>query len=102
MHDDSLSASPTNPTGPESARTNAMIAECENDFNLMSGWFGNISLTVTTPISVNAQPIPPTRNEGASWVNPTGSPLTLTPLDASDAIRCRILIYCAIMTELPV
>jgi hypothetical protein len=50
--DDSLSA-PINPGGPEPARTNAVIAACENDFNQMSGFFGNIGLDVTTIIAVN-------------------------------------------------
>lgn len=28
------------PGGPEPARTNAVIAACENDYTLMSEWFG--------------------------------------------------------------
>ena len=35
-YDQSLAA----PAGPEPARTNAVIAACEQDYNLMSGWFG--------------------------------------------------------------
>jgi hypothetical protein len=50
QYDDSLSGS------PEPARTNAVIAACEGDFNLMSGWFGNIKLDVNFPISVNVIP----------------------------------------------
>jgi len=62
QYDDSLSA-PINPGGPEPARTNAVIAACENDFNLMSGWFGNIALDVNFTIAVNV-----TQNSGgASW-----------------------------------
>jgi hypothetical protein len=63
QYDDSLQQTAANPTGPEPARMNAAIAACENDFNLMSGWFGNIALDVNTPIPVNV-----TQNSGgASW-----------------------------------
>jgi hypothetical protein len=37
-YDESLGA-PLNPAGPEPARTNNVIAACENDYNMMSGWF---------------------------------------------------------------
>jgi hypothetical protein len=50
-YDNSLAA----PAGPEPARTNAVIAKCENDYNLMSGWFGrsdvkgmNVQVTTQT------------------------------------------------------
>lgn len=63
QYDDSLKQTVANPMGPEPARTNAVIAACENDFNLMWGWFGNIGLDVNTPIPVNV-----TQNGGgASW-----------------------------------
>ena len=62
QYDDSLSA-PVNPGGPEPARTNAVIAACENDFNLMSGWFGNIALDVNFTIPVNVSQ----NGGGASW-----------------------------------
>jgi hypothetical protein len=52
QYDDSLAA-PINPGGPESARTNAVTAACEADFNPMSGWSSNIALDVSTPILVN-------------------------------------------------
>lgn len=84
QYDDSLAA-PINPGGPEPARTNAMIAACENDFNLISGWFGNIALTVSTPIAVNVVPGP---YASAGW----GPPITLTPGNASNAILCRYLL----------
>jgi hypothetical protein len=84
QYDDSLSA-PINPTGPEPARTNAMIAACENDFNLMSGWFGNIALTVSTPISVNVKP---GSYASAGW----GPPIDLIPGNASNAILCSYLL----------
>jgi hypothetical protein len=72
QYDDSLSA-PLNPGGPEPARTNAVIAACEGDFNLMSGWFANIALDVNTPIPVNV-----TQNSGgAGWSLSNGN-LTVT------------------------
>jgi len=41
-YDKSLAA----PAGPEPARTNAVIAACEADYNLMHGWFGGgVSVT---------------------------------------------------------
>lgn len=41
-------------SGVEPARTNAVIAACESDFTLMSGWFGNIELSpkITTPFPI--------------------------------------------------
>ncbi|MFZ0161470.1 MAG: hypothetical protein WAL50_20760, partial [Kineosporiaceae bacterium] len=49
------------PGGVEPARTNAVIAACESDYNLMSGWFGG-GLTVTG-MSVQVT----TQSNGASW-----------------------------------
>ena len=71
-YDDSLSA-PLNPTGPEPARTNGVIAACESDFNLMAGWFGNIALDVPTPIPVNV-----TQNGGGAGWNLNNGNLTIT------------------------
>jgi hypothetical protein len=69
QYDDSLSG----PGGPEPARTNAVIAACESDFKLMSGWFKNISLGLTFP-----SPIAVTQNSGgASWSS-SGSNLAVT------------------------
>jgi hypothetical protein len=81
QYDDSLAG----PGGPEPARTNALIAAAENDFTLMSGWFGNIALTVATPITVN---VSPGGYASAGW----GPPIRLTPGDASDANLCRYLL----------
>lgn len=39
-YDSSFQQTTANPTGPEPARTNAVIAACENDYNWMSGLFG--------------------------------------------------------------
>jgi hypothetical protein len=44
QYDDSLQQLPTNPNGPEPARTNLVIAVCDSDFGLMSAWFRNIAL----------------------------------------------------------
>ena len=71
QYDDSLSAS-----GLEPARTNQVIEFCEQDFNLMSGWFGNISLGVNLPIPVDVTP----KSGGAGWVKKGGNPtVTIKP-----------------------
>src|SRR4051812_7315689 len=72
QYDNSLSA-PRNPSGPEPARTNAVIAACENDFNLMAGWFGNIALDVNFTIAVNV-----TQNSGSAAWSLNGGNLTVT------------------------
>ena len=55
------------PSGPEPARTNAVIAACETDYNLMAGWFGG-SLTVTgMAVQVTTQ------SNGASWSGSSSS-----------------------------
>src|SRR5580693_89313 len=73
QYDDSLQQTAANPGGPEPARTNQVIAACEGDFNLMSGWFGNIALDVNFTIPVNV-----TQNSGgASW-GTSGRNLTVT------------------------
>jgi hypothetical protein len=55
--------------GLEPARTNAVIAKCEADFNLMKGWFGNIELSYPYPISILVANL----GGGAGW----GPPITL-------------------------
>ena len=61
------------PGGIEPARTNQVLANCEADFNLMSGWFNNIALDVNFRVTVNV-----TQNTGgASW-NLSGGNLTVT------------------------
>src|SRR3954453_10156268 len=72
QYDNSLSA-PLNPGGPEPARTNAVIAACENDFDLMTGWFGKIALDVNFPIAVNV-----TQNSGGAGWSLSGGNLTVT------------------------
>jgi hypothetical protein len=68
QYDDSLVAA-----GVEPARTNQVIAQCEIDFALMSGWFNNIALDVSTPIAVNITPT----GGGAGWTT-AGTALTVT------------------------
>ncbi len=67
QYDDSLSP-PINPTGPEPARTIAVIGACENDFNLLSGWFANIALDVGLPIPLIAEMTEQfMRSQGSGW-----------------------------------
>jgi hypothetical protein len=90
QYDNSL-APPLNPSGPEPARTNAVIAACENDFNLMTCWFNNISLDVSFPISVNIIPLGKPgacQTGGACWsisgnLTVTISDPNLTTIDSS-------------------
>jgi hypothetical protein len=79
QYDDSLSVA----DGRD--RANALIAVCENDFALMSGWFNNIALTVGTPVTVNISPGPAAR---AAW----GPPVTLIPGDGSSIALVRYLL----------
>ena len=82
-YDSALQKTAANPTGPEPARTNALISFCEGDYNIVAGWFGNISLTIPVPIVthvINA-------GGGAGW----GPPLTLKP-GSGDANLCRYLV----------
>jgi hypothetical protein len=73
-YDDSLAG----PGGIEPARTNDVIGACEGDFDLMSGWFGNISLGVNFPfpVSVNPSPSSAPNSYGAQW-SKTGRNVTL-------------------------
>lgn len=66
-------------------RANALIGACEADFTLMSGWFGNIALTVGTPITVN---ISPGGYASAGW----GPPIRLTPGNGSSLTVVRYLL----------
>jgi hypothetical protein len=72
-YDSSLQRTTTNPTGLEPARTNALIAACEGDFNLMSGWFSNPVLDYTIPCTVQVTQF----GGGASW-GLGGGKLTVT------------------------
>lgn len=66
-------------------RANALIAVCEDDFALMSGWFDNIALTVGIPITVQIAPGP---YASAGW----GPPITLTPGNGSSITVVRYLL----------
>ena len=55
-YDDALAG----PGGVEPARTNAVVAACESDYNLMVGWFGGVTVT---GMSVQVT----TASNGASW-----------------------------------
>jgi hypothetical protein len=60
QYDDALATSPSNPTGPEPARTNAVIAACEGDYAMMSAWFGGITVNnITVHVT--------TQSGGADW-----------------------------------
>lgn len=83
-YDDALAA----PVGPEPARTNAVIAACENDYNLMSGWFGG-GLNVTgMTVQVTTQ------SNGASWSgSSTSSTIQLKAQGASYSNNAAYLRY---------
>ncbi len=90
-YDTTLAASPANPTGPEPARTNAVIAACESDYNQMSSWFGG-GLNVTgMTVQVTIQ------SNGASWSGPpTSAQITLKPAGFSfsnSSVYLRYLLY---------
>jgi hypothetical protein len=55
--------------GLEPARTNAVIAKCEADFNIMKAWFGGIELSFSYPVSILVANL----GGGAGW----GPPITL-------------------------
>jgi hypothetical protein len=66
-------------------RANALIAACENDFDLMQGWFGGIDLTFSYPITVQ---IAPGSYASASW----GPPIVLKPGNGSNIGLVRYLL----------
>lgn len=88
-YDDALNSA-VHPGQPEPARTNALIAACEGDYNLMAGWFGGIALPFPTPISVQVA----NAGGGAGW----GPPITLKP-GGNDANEMRYLMV-AEVTEM--
>jgi hypothetical protein len=73
-------------------RANGLVGACEGDYDLMSGWFGGISLTVGTPVTVNIVPGP---YASAGW----GPPITLKPGNGSDLTLVRYLLV-AEVTEM--
>ena len=56
-YDTTLAQGPGNPSGPEPARTNALITAAEQDYDLMNGWFGAPPAKVTFPITVLVTPL---------------------------------------------
>lgn len=87
QYDDSLDST-LHPGQPEPARTNAVIAGCENDFNLMQGWFNN------TALDVGNIPVTITQNGGgASWSLSGGNlTITINPATGSQA-QVRYLLF---------
>ncbi|MFE7375672.1 hypothetical protein ACFU6E_13390 [Bacillus cereus] len=90
QYDDSLSQS----DGLDRAKN--LMEVCDDDFNLMSGWFGGIQLTVAIPITVNISSGP---YASANWSVPAGSPMTLIPGDGSSVDLVRYLLV-AEVTEM--
>ena len=94
-YEDSLRQTATNPTGPEPARTNAVIAAAEADFTQMTGWFGGTALDVSFPAAVNVK----NAGGGAAWATSGGSlTVTIKPTTTGTATDVRYLLV-AEMTE---
>jgi hypothetical protein len=89
-YDDSLGGT----GGIEPARTNQVLANCEADFTLMSGWFNNVALDVSFRIPVNV-----TQNGGgASWSLSGGNlTVTINPANGNQGFVRYLLV--AEMTE---
>jgi hypothetical protein len=89
QYDSSLQQTAANPGGSEPARTNQVIAACEGDFNLISGWFGNIALDVNFTIPVNV-----TQNGGgASWSLSSGNlTVTINPANGNATLVRYLLV----------
>jgi hypothetical protein len=87
-YDDSLSAA----DGRD--RANALIAVCESDFDLMTGWFGGISLPYSIPYEVQ---INPGGGASASWGS--GPPISLIPGNGAPLDLVRYLLV-AEVTEM--
>jgi hypothetical protein len=94
-YEDNLQKTAANPSGPEPARTNAVIAAAEGDFTQMTNWFGGTTLDVNFRIPVNVM----NAGGGAGW-GLSGGNLTVTikPNTAGTATDIRYLLV-AEMTE---
>lgn len=94
-YDSSLQKSVSNPTGPEPARTNALIQACETDFTWMANLFGNPALDYNIPCRVQV-----TQNGGgASWSLGGGNlSVTLNPATAGTTM-CRYLLVAEITEQ---
>jgi len=94
-YEDSLRQTAANPSGPEPARTNAVIAAAEGDFTQMTGWFGGTTLDVSFRIPVNVM----NAGGGAGWSLSGGSlTVTIKPTTTGSATDIRYLLV-AEMTE---
>ena len=74
----------------EPSRTNAVMAQCESDFNLMASWFGGISLEEALPVKI----LIANADGGAGW----GPPIHVKPAEG-DARTVRSLLV-AEVTEM--
>lgn len=95
-YDSSLQLTAGNPTGPEPARTNAVIAAAEGDFTQMTGWFGGIALDVNFRIPVNVTAL----GGGAGW-SLSGGNLTVTikPNVSGTATTVRYLLVAEMVEQ---
>jgi hypothetical protein len=82
-----LRTTAANPFGPEPARTNAVIAACEDDYNRMSGWFAS---NAVTGMKVQVTPC----SNGPYWFGSASSAtLRLKPAGASHCMSPLYLRY---------
>jgi hypothetical protein len=82
--DDSLAQA----DGPDRARQ--LLAVCEQDYNMMAGWFPGLSLPFRLPVAVN---IVPGGYAGASW----GPPISLRPGNGSGLNVVRYLLVAEVV-----
>src|ERR1051326_872509 len=75
-------------------RANALIGVCEDDFTLMTNWFGGISLPYSIPYTVQISPGP---GASASWGS--GPPINLVPGNGNPLDIVRFLLV-AEVTEM--
>ena len=71
-------------------RANGLLAVCEQDYAIMSDWFGGISLPYALPIEVH---IDPGGYASASW----GPPISLRPGNGSDLGVVRYLLVAEVV-----
>jgi hypothetical protein len=86
-YDDSLSAA------DGSQRANALLGVCEQDYAIMSDWFGGISLPYALPIEVH---IDPGGYASAGW----GPPISLKPGNGSGLGVVRYLLVAEVVEML--
>jgi hypothetical protein len=94
-YDSSLQRTAINTTGPEPARTNALIRACEADFNWLSGLFGNPTLDYRIPCTVQV-----TQSSGGAAWSLGGGNLTVTLNPGSSGVAmCRYLLVSEIAEQ---